>query len=156
MGNAFYISELLDRVIGNFQQQEAEHQRQLDSTIARLTASSPAVTDQYKAAPQPGHGPGTYQPRARATNKDTVALFVPDTSFKAGDWQDFQRARDQAISWLRSHRYQVEDAQKLCWGPSFELDSSPLAYRDDTGRAWYNCSIDTEQDFLRARVSASY
>ena len=152
----FHISEVMDNYIANALKTEEDSQRRLDSTIARLTSRSPDVTDQYKVAPQPGHGPGTYQPRARATGQDLVSLFIPADSFDVLEYKDFQRARDQAISWLRSHRYQVEDAQKLCWGPSFELDSSPLAYRDDTGRAWYNCSIDTEQDYLRARVTASY
>lgn len=152
----FHISEVMDNYINNTLKEEAEKQRQLDAFVRRMTSRSPDVTDQYKVAPQPGHGPGTYQPRARATNKDTVALFVPDTSFKAGDWQDFQRARDKAISWLRSHKYAVEEGQKLCWGPAFGLDPEPLSYRDTDGVSWYNCSIDTEQDYLRARVSASY
>lgn len=156
MANEFYVSNVVERYLRDTLTQEAEAQRRLDDTITRLTSRSPDVADQYKTAPQPGHGPGTYQPRARATNKDTVALFVPDTSFKAGDWQDFQRARDQAISWLRSHKYAVEEGQKLCWGPAFDLDSSPLSYRDSDGTNWFNCSIDREQDFLRARVSASY
>lgn len=156
MGNAFYISELLNRVIGNSQQQEAEHQRQLDNTIARLTSRSPDVADSYRTTPQPGHGPGMYQPRARATGKDVVSLFIPDSAFKSGDWQDFQRARDKAIDWLRSNRSSVENGGTLCWGPAFELDSSPLSYRDSDGTNWFNCSIDREQDFLRARVTASY
>lgn len=152
----FHISEVMDDYINNTLKEEAEKQRQLDAFVRRMTSRSPDVADQYKAAPQPGHGPGTYQPRARATGKDVVSLFIPETSFKSGDWQDFQRARDQAISWLRSHKYAVEEGQKLCWGPAFELDSSPLSYRDSDGTNWFNCSIDTEQDYLRARVSASY
>lgn len=151
----FYISNVVENYINNTLAEAAAAQERLDSTIARLTARSPDVTDQYKAAPQPGHGPGTYQPRARATGKDTVALFVPDTSFKAGDWQDFQRARDQAISWLRSHKYAVEEGQKLCWGPAFELDSSPLSYRDSDGTNWFNCGITEETDFWQARVGVS-
>ena len=151
----FYISNVVENYINNTLAEAAAAQERLDSTIARLTARSPDVTDQYKAAPQPGHGPGTYQPRARATGKDTVALFVPDTSFKAGDWQDFQRARDQAISWLRSHKYAVEEGQKLCWGPAFELDSSPLSYRDSDGTNWFNCGITKETDFWQARVGVS-
>ena len=148
--------DLYNRLISNSLTQQAESQRALDRTIARLTSRSPDVADSYRTAPQPGHGPGGYQPRARATNKDTVALFVPDTSFKAGDWQDFQRARDKAIDWLRSNRSSVENGGTLCWGPAFALDPEPLSYRDTDGVSWYNCSIDTEQDFLRARVSASY
>ena len=147
---------LYDRLIGNSLTQQAESQRELDSTIARLTSRSPDVADSYRTAPQPGHGPGTYQPRARATGKDVVSLFIPADSFDVLEYKDFQRARDQAISWLRSHRYQVEDGQKLCWGPAFGLDPEPLSYRDTDGVSWYNCSIDTEQDYLRARVSASY
>lgn len=154
MGNAFYISELLNRVIGNSQQQETEHQRELDRTIERLTASSPAVTDQYKATPQPGHGPGTYQPRARATGKDVVSLFIPDSAFKSGDWQDFQRAASEAIDWLRRNRYQVEDGQKLCWGPAFGLDPEPLSYRDTDGVSWYNAAIGDEPTYQLARIHA--
>ena len=146
----------LTRLLGNSLQQEVESQQRMDATVARIIGSSPAVTDQYKAAPQPGHGPGTYQPRARATGKDVVSLFIPETSFKSGDWQDFQQTRDKAISWLRGHKYAVEDGQKLCWGPAFELDSSPLSYRDSDGVNWFNCGITEETDFLRARVSASY
>ena len=152
MANEFYVSNVVERYLRNALTKEAEAQRRLDDTITRLTSRSPDVADQYKATPQPGHGPGTYQPRARATNKDTVALFVPDTSFKAGDWQDFQRARDQAISWLRSHKYAVEEGQKLCWGPAFGLDPEPLSYRDTDGVSWYNASIDTEPDFQLARL----
>lgn len=152
----FHISEVMDNYINNTLKEEAEKQRQLDAFVRRLTARSPDVTDKYKAAPQPGHGPGTYQPKARATGKDVVSLFIPDSAFKSGDWQDFQRARDKAIDWLRSNRSSVENGGTLCWGPAFGLDPEPLSYRDTDGVSWYNCSIDTEQDFLRARVSASY
>lgn len=155
MGNEFYVSNLVERYLRNTLTQEAEAQRRLDDTITRLTSRSTDVADQYKTAPQPGHGPGRYTPQAKATNKDTVALFVPQSAFD-GTWQGFQQARDKAISWLRGHKYAVEGGQKLCWGPSFELDSSPLSYRDSDGTNWFNCSIDREQDFLRARVSASY
>lgn len=153
MANEFYVSNVVERYLRNTLTQEAEAQRRLDDTI-RLRSRSTDVADQYKTTPQPGHGPGTYQPRARATNKDTVALFVPDTSFKAGDWQDFQRARDQAISWLRSHRYQVEDAQKLCWGPAFGLDPEPISYRDTDGVSWYNAAIEDEPTYQLARIHA--
>ena len=152
----FHISEVMDNYITNALKTEEDSQRRLDSTIERLTSRSPDVADQYKATPQPGHGPGTYQPRARATGKDVVSLFIPDSAFKSGDWQDFQRAASEAIDWLRRNRYQVEDGQKLCWGPAFGLDPEPLSYRDTDGVSWYNCSIGTEQDYLRARVSASY
>ncbi|MBM6887695.1 hypothetical protein [Pseudoflavonifractor phocaeensis] len=152
----FRISEVMDNYINNTLKEEAEKQRQLDAFVRRMTSRSPDVADQYKVAPQPGHGPGTYQPRARATGKDVVSLFIPDSAFKSGDWQDFQRARDKAISWLRSHKYAVEEGQKLCWGPAFELDSSPLSYRDSDGVNWFNCGITEETDFWQARISASY
>ena len=144
--------DLYNRLISNSLTQQAESQRALDRTIARLTSRSPDVADSYRTAPQPGPGPGGYQPRARATNKDTVALFVPDTSFKAGDWQDFQRARDKAIDWLRSNRSSVENGGTLCWGPAFGLDAEPLSYQDTDGVSWYNASIDTEPDFQLARL----
>ena len=144
--------DLYNRLISNSLTQQAESQRALDRTIARLTSRSPDVADSYRTAPQPGHGPGMYQPRARATGKDVVSLFIPDSAFKSGDWQDFQRARDQAISWLRSHKYAVEQGQKLCWGPAFGLDAEPLSYQDTDGVSWYNASIDTEPDFQLARL----
>ena len=146
----------LTRLLGNSLQQEVESQQRMDATVARIIGSSQTVADSYRTTPQPGHGPGTYQPRARATGKDVVSLFIPDSAFKSGDWQDFQRARDKAIDWLRSNRSSVENGGTLCWGPAFELDSSPLSYRDSDGTNWFNCSIDREQDFLRARVTASY
>ena len=146
---------LYDRLIGNSLMQQAESQRELDNTITRLTSRSTDVADSYRTAHQPGHGPGKYQPRARASGKDLVSLFIPETSFKSGDWQDFRQARDKAISWLRGHKYAVEDGQKLCWGPSFELDSSPLSYRDSDGTNWFNCGITEETDFLRARIGVS-
>lgn len=152
----FRISEVMDNYINNALKTEEDSQRRLDSTIARLTSRSTDVADSYRTAPQPGHGPGGYQPRARATGKDVVSLFIPDSAFKSGDWQDFQRARDQAIDWLRSNRSSVENGGALCWGPAFELDSSPLSYRDSDGTNWFNCGITEETDFLRARVSASY
>ena len=156
MANEFYVSNVVERYLRNALTKEAEAQRRLDDTIARLTSRSTDVADQYKTAPQPGHGPGRYTPQARATGRDMIALFIPDTAFKAGDWQDFRQARDKAISWLRSHKYAVVDSQKLCWGPAFDLDDSTLSYRDSSGTAWYNAAIEREQDFLRARVSASY
>ena len=132
----FHISEVMDNYITNALKTEEDSQRRLDSTIARLTSRSPDVADQYKATPQPGHGPGMYQPRARATGQDLVSLFIPADSFDVLEYKDFQRARDQAISWLRSHKYAVEDGQKLCWGPAFGLDPEPLSYRDTDGVSW--------------------
>lgn len=149
----FYISNVVENYINNTLAEAAAAQERLDSTIARLTARSPDVTDQYKVAPQPGHGPGTYQPRAWATNKDTVALFVPQSAFD-GTWQGFQQARDKAISWLRGHKYAVEDGQKLCWGPAFELDPEPLSYRDTGGVSWYNAAIGVEPTYQLARIHA--
>ena len=144
----------LTRLLGNSLQQEVESQQRMDATVARIIGSSQTVADSYRTTPQPGHGPGTYQPRARATNKDTVALFVPDTAFKSGDWQDFQRAASEAIDWLRRNRYQVEDGQKLCWGPAFGLDPEPLSYRDTDGVSWYNAAIEDELTYQLARIHA--
>lgn len=146
---------LYDRLIGNSLTQQAESQRALECTIERLTASSPAVTDQYKAAPQPGHGPGRYTPQARASGKDLVSLFIPDTAFKSGDWQDFQRAASEAVDWLRHNRSSVENGGTLCWGPAFDLDPEPLSYRDSSGTVWFNCVITEEMDFWQARVTAN-
>lgn len=144
----------LTRLLGNSLQQEVESQQRMDATVARIIGSSQTVADSYRTAPQPGHGPGMYQPRARATGKDVVSLFIPDSAFKSGDWQDFQRARDQAISWLRSHKYAVEQGQKLCWGPAFDLDPEPLSYRDTDGVSWYNASIEDEATYQLARIHA--
>lgn len=154
MGNEFYVSNLVERYLRNTLTQEAEAQRRLDDTITRLTSRSTDVADQYKAAPQPGHGPGRYTPQARATGRDMIALFIPETAFRAGDWQDFQQARDQAISWLRSHRYQVEAGQKLCWGSAFGLDPEPISYRDTGGVSWYNAAIEDEPTYQLARIHA--
>lgn len=148
------ITALLERITGDTQRQEVEAQRRLDNTINRLAGRNPDIIDRYQTTPQPGHGPGAYQPRAKATGRDVVSLFIPETAFKSGDWQSFQKARDQAIDWLRSHRYQVEDGQKLCWGPSFDLDPAPFAYRDGSGTTWLNCAITGERDFLAAKVQA--
>ena len=145
--------DTLNRIIGNSQEREVESQRQFDRTVSRLTGHNPDMIDRYHTTPQPGNGPGTYQPRAKATGRDMVSLFIPQTAFD-GTWQDFQRARDKAIDWLRSHRYQVEDGQKLCWGPSFDLDSIPLAFRDGSGTTWLNCSLTSEREFLVAKVQA--
>lgn len=145
---------LYARLIGNSLTQEAEKQRQLDAFVERMIARNPDVVDSYQTTPQPGHGPGTYTPQARATGRDLVSLFIPDSAFKSGDWQDFQRAASEAVDWLRRNRYQVEDGQKLCWGPAFELDTEPLSYRDSSGTTWFNCGITEEMDFLQARVMA--
>lgn len=144
----------LTRLLGNSLQQEVESQQRMDATVARIIGSSQTVADSYRTTPQPGHGPGTYQPRARASGKDLVSLFIPDTAFTAGDWQDFQRAASEAIDWLRRNRYQVEDGQKLCWGPAFGLDPEPLSYRDTDGVSWYNASIEDEATYQLARIHA--
>lgn len=145
----------LTRLLGNSLQQAVESQRQLDATIARLTGQEcPTVVDQYKVTSRPGHGPGTYTPQARATGRDLVSLFIPDAAFKPGDWQDFQRAASEAISWLRSNRYQVEQGGALCHGPAFGLDPEPLSCRDSNGIVWFNASIEREQDFQLARIKS--
>lgn len=148
------IIALLERITGATRHKEIDEQKRLDATIARITGSSQTVADSYRTTPQPGHGPGTYQPRARASGKDLVSLFIPDTAFTAGDWQDFQRAASEAIDWLRRNRYQVEDGQKLCWGPAFGLDPEPLSYRDTDGVSWYNASIEDEATYQLARIHA--
>lgn len=153
MANEFYVSNLVERYLRNTLTQQAESQRALDRTIERLTASSPAVTDQYKAAPTPGHGPGRYTPQARATGRDTVALFVPQSAFD-GTWTGFQEAASEAVDWLRRNRYQVEDGQKLCWGPAFGLDPEPISYRDTGGVSWYNAAIEDEPTYQLARIHA--
>ncbi len=154
MGNEFYVSNLVERYLRNTLTQEAEAQRRLDDTITRLTSRSTDVADQYKAAPQPGHGPGRYTPQARATGRDMVSLFIPDTAFKGGDWKDFKRARDKAIDWLRSNRSSVENGGTLCWGPAFGLDPEPISYRDTDGVSWYNAAIEDEPTYQLARIHA--
>lgn len=143
----------VDRLLANSREREVQIEQRYQDTISRITGHPEDMVSRYTATPQPGHGPGKYQPQARATGKDLVALFVPQTAFD-GSWPSFQQAKDQAISWLRSHRYQVEDGQKLCWGPAFDLDPAPLAYRDGSGTVWYNASIDQERDFLQAKIKA--
>lgn len=147
------IIALLERITGATRHKEIDEQKRLDATIARITGSSQTIADYYQTAPQPGHGPGRYTPQARATGRDMVSLFVPDTAFD-GTWVDFRRARDEAIAWLRANRYAVVDSQKLCWGPAFDLDDSTLSYRDSSGTAWYNAAIEREQDFQLARIKS--
>ena len=147
------ITATLERITGDTRRKEIETEQRYRATVARLTGRQEDVVSRYTATPKPGHGPGEYQPRARATARDTVSLFVPQTAFD-GSWADFRRAAGEAINWLRSHRYQVEDGQKLCWGPSFDLDPAPLAYRDGSGTMWFNCTITGEQDFLLALIKA--
>lgn len=146
------IIALLERITGATRHKEIDEQKRLDATIARITGSSQTIADSYRTAPQPGHGPGRYTPQVRATGRDVVSLFIPDSAFKPGDWQDFQRARDKAIDWLRSNRSSVENGGTLCWGPAFGLDAEPLSYQDTDGVSWYNASIDTEPDFQLARL----
>lgn len=143
----------IERLCANNQ---AEQERELQATIDRLCAdrSGGQATINWLTGGSraPGYGPGTYTPQARATGRDMVSLFVPDTAFD-GTWVDFRRARDEAIAWLRANRYAVVDSQKLCWGPSFELDTEPLSYWQGQ-TVWYNCAIGREQDYWRARVAA--
>ncbi|MBM6721938.1 hypothetical protein [Pseudoflavonifractor phocaeensis] len=146
----FRISEVMDNYINNTLKEEAEKQRQLDAFVRRMTSRSPDVADQYKATPQPGHGPGTYQPRAIATSRDLISLHIPATSFD-GSWSGFAQARDKAIAWLRHNRSQVINGC-MCLGAGFDLDPEPLAFRDDKAQLWYNCAIDTEADFWLARL----
>lgn len=148
------LKSTVDRILSNDRERSVQTEQRYQATISRLTGHPEDMVSRYTAAPQPGHGPGTYQPRAKATGKDQVSLFIPDTAFSGGDWQGFQKARDKAIDWLRSNRYQVEDGQQLCWGPSFDLDPAPLAYRDGSGTTWINCAITGEQDFLLALIKA--
>lgn len=150
MANEFYVSNVVERYLRNTLTQEAEAQRRLDDTITRLTSRSTDVADQYKTTPQPGHGPGTYQPRAIATSRDLISLHIPATSFD-GSWSGFEQARDKAIAWLRHNRSQVINGC-MCLGAGFDLDPEPLAFRDDKAQLWYNCAIDTEADFQLARL----
>lgn len=147
------IIALLERITGATRHKEIDEQKRLDATIARITGSSQTVADSYRTTPQPGHGLGKYQPRARATGRDTVALFVPQSAFD-GTWTGFQEAASEAVDWLRRNRYQVEDGQKLCWGPAFELDPEPLSYRDTGGVSWYNAAIGDEPTYQLARIHA--
>ncbi len=149
MANEFYVSNVVERYLRNTLTQEAEAQRRLDDTI-RLRSRSTDVADQYKTTPQPGHGPATYQPRAIATSRDLISLHIPATSFD-GSWSGFEQARDKAIAWLRHNRSQVINGC-MCLGAGFDLDSEPLAFRDDKAQLWYNCAIDTEADFQLARL----
>ena len=145
----------IERLCANNQ---AEQERELQATIDRLCAdrSGGQATINWLTGGSraPGYGPGRYTPQARATGRDMIALFIPETAFRAGDWQDFQRAASEAISWLRSNRYQVEQGGALCHGPAFGLDAEPLSYRDSNGIVWFNASIEREQDFQLARIKS--
>ena len=147
------ITATLERITGDTRRQEIETERQYQSTVDRLTGRTPSIADRYTATPRPGYGSGTYTPRATATARDVVSLFIPQDAFD-GSWKDFQRATGEALQWLRTNRQCVEHGGALCWGPAFELDSKPLAYRDSGGKTWYNAAIDTERDFIQAKITA--
>lgn len=147
------ITATLERITGDTRRKEIETEQRYQATISRLTGHPEDMVSRYTAAPQPGHGPGKYQPRAQATGRDVVSLFVPEEAFD-GSWSDFRRATREAIQWLRENRQCVERGGALCHGPAFELDPSPLAYRDSTGKRWFNASIDRERDFYAAKVQA--
>ena len=151
------FNALLERALGPSIEADIAAERRLQSTVARMCQDSAQSTfDRLtgRTAPKPGNGPNTYRPLARATQRDIVALFVPDTSFRGGDWPSFQQAAQAAIDWLRSHRYTVEGGGVLCHGDSFSLDSEPLVYRDTKGQLWFNAAIDNQHDLLVAQVKA--
>lgn len=141
----------VDRLLANSQEREVQIEQRYQDTISRITGHPEDMVSRYTATPQPGHGPGTYQPRAQATGRDMVSLFIPQTAFD-GTWKDFQRARDAAINWLRSHRYEVVNGGALCWGTAFSLAEEPISYRDADGKGWFSCSLTTERDFRLACV----
>lgn len=88
------IIALLERITGATRHKEIDEQKRLDATIARITGSSQTVADSYRTTPQPGHGLGKYQPKARATGRDTGGVSWYNAAI--GDEPTYQLARIHA------------------------------------------------------------
>lgn len=137
------VRELVDRVLADDQQREAETFKAIADMINRNTNNGGYQDTVNRLA---GNAGGT-EPLATATARDQVLLFVPASAFN-GTWEGFERAKREAVSWLCGHRFKVIDGHLL--GNSFQLDPEPLTYRDAAGGLWFNAAISTETDFYRA------
>ena len=137
------MRELVDRVLSDDQQREAEPFKAIADMINRNTNNGGYQDTVNRLA---GNAGGT-EPLATATARDQVLLFVPASSFD-GTYPGFERAKKKSIDWLCSHRFRVVDGHLL--GNSFQLDPEPLTYRDATGGWWYNAGICDEFTFYKA------
>lgn len=136
------VKQLVDRVLSDDQQREAETFKAISALIERNTDSSYQSTVNRLA----GNAGGT-EPLATALDRSTVLLFVPASAFN-GTWEGFERAKREAVNWLCSHRFRVVDNHLL--GQAFQLDPEPLTYRDATGGWWFNAGICDEFTFYKA------
>ncbi|WP_297202200.1 hypothetical protein [uncultured Flavonifractor sp.] len=137
------VRELVDRVLADDQQREAETFKAIADMINRNTNNGGYQDTVNRLA---GNA-GGMEPLATATARDQVLLFVP-ASASNGTWEGFERAKQEAVTWLCSHRFRVVDGHLL--GQAFQLDPEPLTYRDAAGNWWYNAAVDNETDFYRA------
>lgn len=137
------VQDTIDRVLADDQRQEIETMKAIADMINRNTNNGGYQDTVNRLA---GNAGGV-EPLATATARDQVLLFVPASGFN-GTWDGFERARQEAINWLCSHRFQVIDNHLL--GQAFQLDREPLTYRDAAGGWWFNAAISTETDFCRA------
>lgn len=137
------VRELVDRVLADDQQREAETFKAIADMINRNTNNGGYQDTVNRLA---GNAGGT-EPLATATARDQVLLFVPASAFN-GTWEGFERAKQEAVDWLCSHRFRVVDGHLL--GNSFQLDPEPLTYRDAAGGWWFNAGIFDALTFYRA------
>lgn len=136
------------RALGQQRQEQVDAYRQMQSTINRALGGQPDPTATIRRCI--GSDMPDTPPRAKATGRDVLSLFIPATSWD-GSWQGYEVARDRAIAWVRRNRTQIVNGS-LCCGPSFMLDPAPKSYRDYDGTLWINCSIQDEYDYWRIKA----
>lgn len=142
------IEETVARALGQQYQEQVDAYRQMQETIGRALRGQPDPTTTIRRCI--GRDIPDTPPRATATGKDVLSLFIPATSWD-GSWEGFQTKRDAAIGWVRRNRTQIVNGS-LCCGPSFMLDPAPKSYRDCDGTLWINCSIQSESDYWKIKV----
>ena len=142
------IEETVARALGQQHQEQVDAYRQMQETISRALGGQPDPTTTIRRCI--GADIPDTPPRAKATGRDVLSLFIPATSWD-GSWESYQAARDKAVAWVRRNRTQIVDGH-LCCGASFALDPQPSAYRDDDGTLWINCSIQDEYDYWRIKA----
>lgn len=137
------------RALGQQHQEQVDAYRQMQSTINRALGGQPDPTATIRRCI--GADIPDTPPRAVATSRDTLTLFVALSSFD-GSWPGFQAARDKAVDWVRRNRTQIVNGS-LCCGTGFDLDPQPQSYRNDDGTLWINCAIQSESDYWRAKYA---
>lgn len=146
-GNAA-MEATIARALGQQHQEQVDAYRQMQRTIGRALGGQPDPTATIRRCI--GSDLPYEPPRAEATSRDTLTLFVPLSSFD-GSWDGFQRARDAAIKWVQGNRSQIVNGS-LCCGTGFALDDKPIAYKEN-GKLWINCSIREESAYWQARYA---